>query len=405
MTKSTTSEYRFANSRRLAMLGAALLVLGTLVHEWTLTALLQPAEPFRRAARFHWWYVSLNAWAIGVWLLVMRRRLQTVAVAGVCLMCGVLITLLVAIDLWRGYTVVSASVDERKVTGEYLVREEASGWTLKPGVTARVERANVYDATYSIDNRGWRRTVPSVAGSRQVLVLGDSFAFGWGVNDNETLCSYLAAKVVDKARVVNLAVEGYGVTQIYVRFRQHAELIKPGDVVLLTLIADDISRNLPDFVFVSRMFFGPRPLRTMPVYEDGTVRVVETGTQAEKLKAIAVHAPWLGSVTAPLLIRDPELSQDEATRMIDEIRKQTEARLARFLVVQLPTGGEMWHGRPALNLTRYGAVQIAARFPADLQSRRELFMAPDDGHYSSKGNRLVGQILYDLLRERSWIDS
>jgi hypothetical protein len=61
-------------------MGVLLVAMGTCVHEWTWQRMLPEAMPMRASARLHWWYLSLNAWGVGIWLIVCRHRVQPVAV-------------------------------------------------------------------------------------------------------------------------------------------------------------------------------------------------------------------------------------------------------------------------------------------------------------------------------------
>jgi len=66
----------------------------------------------------------------------------------------------------------------------------------------------VYDAIYSIDENGFRRTPPLPPGSPAVVFLGDSLTFGEGVNDDEAFPAVFQAQTGLKA--VNLSYRGYG---------------------------------------------------------------------------------------------------------------------------------------------------------------------------------------------------
>jgi hypothetical protein len=384
--------------------GVLLLIAGIAAHEWTISYFLQPATPPRVTARIHWWYISLNAWGAGLWLILRRRTIRGTAVAALLLLYAFLGSLLVIIDLKRAYSAAAPS-DPRTVTGEYLVPDEQLGWALKPGGRARVAREGQYDVSYTIDPQGFRNTIPTSEVSTHVFVLGDSFAFGFGVNDDQTFSSRLAAHLRGQARVLNLGVEGHGLTQMLVRFRQVRRRVQPGDIVILTFIDDDLVRNWPDFMFVSRMLFGRNRLAHFPVFEDGTIRIENTDSHSNRLKALLVHAPWLGSLFGPLLLPPPAKAITDAAQMIEEVRAGTEARGAKFMLVRLPTRDTLRNESGGPDLSTFGAVvPISHRFPTYNESIDPLFLSHDDGHYSPEGHRLVGDILRAGLVERGWID-
>jgi hypothetical protein len=90
------------------------------------------------------------------------------------------------------------------------------GWTLVPSqVTRSVARVGdevIYDVTYTTDASG-RRVSPAVDHTRVrgcVLFFADSFVFGFGVQDTQTLPYQVGMKAEGQFRVVNLAVSAYG---------------------------------------------------------------------------------------------------------------------------------------------------------------------------------------------------
>jgi hypothetical protein len=75
----------------------------------------------------------------------------------------------------------------------------------------------IYDVTYTIDENGLRIAPPynnDTNRSACVLFFGDSFTFGIGVNDNETLPYQVGIKSEGKYRIYNFADGGYGPHQM-----------------------------------------------------------------------------------------------------------------------------------------------------------------------------------------------
>ncbi|MFT5749514.1 MAG: lysophospholipase L1-like esterase [Ancylomarina sp.] len=65
-----------------------------------------------------------------------------------------------------------------------------------------------------------------------IVVLGDSYSFGQGVNDNEEYASVLSHKLKDSFNVVNLSVSGWALTQEIRRYYELGQLYKPQLVIL-----------------------------------------------------------------------------------------------------------------------------------------------------------------------------
>lgn len=68
----------------------------------------------------------------------------------------------------------------------------------------------IYRRTYNFDAEAARITPPAPAGADTYLFVGDSFTFGQGLADDETLASQFAKATGLRVRAVNLGVPGYG---------------------------------------------------------------------------------------------------------------------------------------------------------------------------------------------------
>lgn len=69
--------------------------------------------------------------------------------------------------------------------------------------------------TYQTDSSGFRKTLPEIDAEEIVLVVGDSVAFGVGVDDKNTAASFLQSNIGSSSRVINAGVGGYSAEQIY----------------------------------------------------------------------------------------------------------------------------------------------------------------------------------------------
>ncbi|MBN9087721.1 MAG: hypothetical protein J0J01_12500 [Reyranella sp.] len=89
-------------------------------------------------------------------------------------------------------------------------------YKLKPNITVKARATwgdqRLYDVTYTIDAQGARVTPGSVDQAPTYIVMGDSYAFSEGVNDNETAASLFAQRLKPAAHVVNFGVPGWGAT-------------------------------------------------------------------------------------------------------------------------------------------------------------------------------------------------
>jgi len=66
---------------------------------------------------------------------------------------------------------------------------------------------------FSSNELGFRNTYPLSNGNKEVLLIGDSVAFGLGVDDRNTVASHLQQKIGDDYKVINAGSTGFGTDQ------------------------------------------------------------------------------------------------------------------------------------------------------------------------------------------------
>ena len=105
---------------------------------------------------------------------------------------------------------------------------------------------------YTVNEYGHRGRALSPAdsnASRNIVVLGDSFAFGQGVSDGEPFAAVLDDLLGDDYAVLNLGSPGWGLTQQIRRYYEFARKYKP-ETVLLQYCWNDPEDNLNHSVTV-----------------------------------------------------------------------------------------------------------------------------------------------------------
>ncbi|HEY2387431.1 MAG TPA: hypothetical protein VGK30_10750 [Candidatus Binatia bacterium] len=111
---------------------------------------------------------------------------------------------------------------------------------------APLERATSPHGWWTTNNIGARSTTDTQPqpppGVRRVLVFGESFASGSRVRQEAAWPSVLAAS--DGLDVVNLAVDGYGLGQSLLRFRQLAPMLDYDTVLLVFVPSTDLWRDV-----------------------------------------------------------------------------------------------------------------------------------------------------------------
>lgn len=163
--------------------------------------------------------------------------------------------------------------------------------------------------TNSLGYRGPEISKPKPAGTFRILVIGDSVAYGTGVNDEVTFLrrweSELNAAGKQRFEVINTGHPMYDSTQELALLRDEGLALQP-DLVLLVYVVNDIEPTR-DVVESALLGKAPLPGETLPDPGDFWTRAAD------------LCAPILPS-TAKLL----RLQSDPALRMLSTMPKGTE---------------------------------------------------------------------------------
>jgi hypothetical protein len=143
-------------------------------------------------------------------LIVLRGWLRDAA-----LVLASILLCLVAIEAYQVFTNTRTITEQPK---EFAGSKPVLGWgALTPGsfVAKKVDAKTgqlIYDVTYTVDDHLLRKTSSSGSGST-IAFFGDSFVFGEGLPDGETLPQVFSDLEGRKLRVLNFAFSGYGPQQ------------------------------------------------------------------------------------------------------------------------------------------------------------------------------------------------
>jgi hypothetical protein len=164
------------------------------------------------------------AWIFIIWFVVLfyftvvsKNR----AAKFLCLNVGVVLLTLGAFELylWVGSGAVLSQEVEISRTDLLYGGSDALGYALKEGTvvteTKRHQGELVYEVVYATDDHGLRIPPPHQPDSQEcILFFGNSFTFGIGVNDEETMPYQVGTKLDGKYWIYNLGVGGYGPHQM-----------------------------------------------------------------------------------------------------------------------------------------------------------------------------------------------
>ncbi len=223
-----------------------------------------------------------------------RQRLPNISLLlATLLLCAATVEL--AARFWRRRT-------PEVRTEEPLYRHDPEvGWVKVPGAVARLEREE-FSITIEVNANGQRgplRGFEKPAGVSRVLLLGDSFAAGYYVEEPQSIRAvlerHLASCRPDRVEVLTAGTVGYSTDQEYLEFVGRSRHYS-ADVVVLLLFSNDLFFNTQAFGMAAQ----PKPRFDI---RDGELALVDTPALAKNAEAPRQLQPWRGSMALRLLSR------------------------------------------------------------------------------------------------------
>lgn len=248
--------------------------------------------------------------------------------------------------------------------GEALVVDDADlGFRYLPHRTGYLERGD-FAFSFTTDEHGFRNRSPWPV-KADVVVVGDSMAFSFGVGD-EAAWTSLVQKALPETTLVNLAVIGTGPQQYLEVLERHGFALEP-DLVLFTLFpGNDLSDAAAfDDWRQSGTGRGLRQWRVVGDAEQPERTLVDRVVEASYVLAVArdvrrnLTSPFTGETVAvddgsrlrlapTAYMRQAEMAQPDhpafglIMAVIDEARERVLARGSRFVVLLMPTKEEVY---------------------------------------------------------------
>lgn len=123
-----------------------------------------------------------------------------------------------------------------------FVPDEKLGWVMLPNAQFRQRLYGGHEALVRTNSLGFRDREHSVDGEGarfRVVVLGDSFVWGFGVN-NEDIFTVRLREMLPGVQLINLGVTGYNLTQEHELLKLRGLTYDP-DLVVVTFCQNDIT--------------------------------------------------------------------------------------------------------------------------------------------------------------------
>jgi len=309
--------------------------------------------------------------------------------------------------------------DER-ITPRYVMD---SGYGVRANQSNAVRREywpDAYDTTVSTNSAGMRGTreytISKPQGIERILVLGDSFAFGEGVEDDEVVSVVLEDLLNAKARkekhyeVINFSVIAIGTAEELVTYRTVGRNYQP-DTVILFYYENDIANN-----FRSKLY---------ELDEEGGVRKTgNTYLPGVKLTGLIYSIPgtrWLGRHSdawyfmlnrASLFLHRSAVRDLQFKKAADIAKDDTSKNFTKALILQLMNDIRADSARPIIVMIPSPRTALNSNFPLNteilnesniefLDGREYLIMSdyyfPENDHWRASGHYKTAKKLAAML--------
>jgi len=123
------------------------------------------------------------------------------------------------------------------------------GFVLSPN-SESTETTREFTYTSKTNSLGFRTKdiAPKNVGEYRVMLLGDSFFWGVGVKESETIASVMEKLGAPKVSAYNFSVVGYNTVQEVLVARAYLDALKPDHIILGFFVGNDIIPNAITFI-------------------------------------------------------------------------------------------------------------------------------------------------------------
>ncbi|MCB9254488.1 MAG: hypothetical protein H6617_07375 [Bdellovibrionaceae bacterium] len=258
-----------------------------------------------------------------------------------------------------------------------------------------------------VTENGWRQQrEPALRSSkRRIAFVGDSFVFGVGVANEETLPHFLQEKLGTEYEVLNFGVQGFGIDQAALVTTHILPAYHPERIVF-GFIADDLDRSCTDFSFQFRKPYfkqrgGELSLEGIPAKSRRAVFLENQNFFAwvtGGLKTLLSHSRvYALGAQLPLSFQRQHCREKLGPAILAQAVAYAPAPvLLLHLDGKLPSSFE-----PALRARNLDFISAVDALPNVAAERSLSLDRQPDGHPKAEMNRAYAQFLYDhLLKEK-----
>lgn len=273
------------------------------------------------------------------------------------------------------------------------------------------------------------------AGVKRIVVLGDSFGIGYGVNLEDTFTSQMKNFLTEagvKCQVVNLSVSGHGTAEQLIVLREEGWKYQP-DLVLLVWHGSDLDDNVRANLYslkdgrlvpesksylpgvkIREFLFQFAAYRFLAEYSHLYSCVREHAARLVKYKVLpAIRS--LSNRSTPAQNMDVDVKelavvyrQNLAIALLRKIKKECLSHKAGFLILDVPHRLSRTRFISVFPENENGDTEFDIFCPIELfkqQRGEKLYWERSHGHFTPLGCRIVGKGLADIILELGLINN
>lgn len=284
--------------------------------------------------------------------------------------------------------------------GRLFVFDSALGWKAQSGLNQIRKTPDGTQWAVRINEDGFRgRANFDISAKKRVLVLGDSFAFGDGVDIADRFDTHLA-RMHPTWSIVNRGMPGYGTDQELISARPLMSLMRSRDAVVLLTYANDF------YDILRHTFVG----RSKPWFSRDGGELSEHRPSASFLYVLRDYS-YLVSRLLTVLERPPQsytrIEIENAVTIYESlVRQEITPYQERGVMVLIVRHGfqDGFFDSAGMNAEdvesmferlcreqRVSCINLDDTIQAQSQTKETLFLA--DGHWSAAGHRVVADIV------------
>lgn len=306
------------------------------------------------------------------------------------------------------------------------------GWALSPGWEGAHSHHD-FQARYKVDFRGFRADSDWIIKphSKRIAIFGDSFVFGFGVNDDQTFVHLLDKSAGSGRAFINCGVPGYSNDQEMLYMERVLPRLRPDVVILVVYLANDLFDNQLPYPLQVR---GAKPYFTLEnqtlILHNSPAPTAQTSNQAQMTLSSMVFGErknslfgdfFAGSELFSVLQDSPAFRKDHSDEfskrfvpaidlfwaIANRARSLVEKQGVRFEIVILAghsfvesptsTSGQYQEALRAGILARQTSdvpiIDLATQMQRRFKQENQSWFFENDGHLNPLGHQVVTTLL------------